>query len=157
MVIGLNHHQKNYINMQLAINQNEGGIGFFTSLFARMQEGGIVIMSMIFISGIIIIFLMFKSLFYLKNNDPKLNKMIILINSIGLFALVAGVFGQLLQLINTLDYLEFKDGVGVGELASGLKFTILSTLFGCLILLISRFITIVLNWLKPHQTGTDNR
>lgn len=150
MVIGLNHHQKNKINMQLAINQYEGGIGFFSLLFARMQEGGIVIMSMIFISGIIILFLMFRSSLYLKNNDPKLNKMIILINSIGLFTLVVGVFGQLLQLINTLDYLEFKGGVGVEELASGLKFTILPTLFGCLILLVSRFITIILNWMKPY-------
>lgn len=137
--------------MKLIINQSKGGIGFFSLLFARMQEGGIVIMSLIFICGLLVLFLMFRGLVQMKNHIQISDKTIILINSIGLFALVAGVFGQLLQLINTLDYLEFKGDVGVEELASGLKFTILPTLFGCLILLMSRFFTIILNWVTLTQ------
>ncbi len=136
--------------MTLATNQNEVQMNFFSWLFARMQEGGIVIMSIVLICGLVVLFLMVRSLFYVKNN-PRLTKMIILINSIGLFALVTGVFGQLLQLINTLDYMEFRDEVRAGELAAGLKFTILPTLFGCFIFLISRLFTITLNWLKPHH------
>ncbi len=137
--------------MTLATNQNEVQMNFFSWLFARMQEGGIVIMSIVLICGLVVFFLMVRSLFYVKTNNPKLSKMIILINSIGLFALVTGVFGQLLQLINTLDYMEFRDEVRAGELAAGLKFTILPTLFGCFIFLISRFFTIMLHWLKPLQ------
>ncbi|MFC2186447.1 MotA/TolQ/ExbB proton channel family protein [Fulvivirgaceae bacterium LMO-SS25] len=137
--------------MNLAISQSVSNLGFISVLFARMQEGGIVIMSLIFICGIAVFSLMVLGLLYLKRNNPKLDKMINLINSIGLFALVAGVFGQLLQLINTLDYLEFKDSVNAQELAGGLKFTILPTLFGCLILLFSRFFTIILHWFKPGK------
>ncbi|MBK6265660.1 MotA/TolQ/ExbB proton channel family protein [Marivirga sp. S37H4] len=137
--------------MVFATNQNEVQINFFSWLFSRMQEGGIVIMSIVLICGFIVLLLTGRSLLYVKNINPKLTKMIILINSIGLFALVAGVFGQLLQLINTLDYLEFRGQVKAEELAAGLKFTILPTLFGCFIFLISRFFTIMLNWLKPHH------
>lgn len=137
--------------MLFATDLNDIQMSFFSKLLERMQEGGIVVMSIVLISGLIALFLFFRSLFFVKNRNPKLNKMIVLINSIGLFALVTGVFGQLLQLINTLDYFEFREVLTAEELASGLKFTILPTLFGCFIFLISRFFTITLNWLKPHN------
>lgn len=105
-------------------------------------------MSLTIICGIIALFLGTRSLFFVKHKSLMIKRNIILINSIGLFALVLGVFGQLLKLIATLDAMHFTEGVQPNELAAGLKFTMLPTLAGCLIFLITRFFTIVLNWLK---------
>lgn len=135
--------------MEATINQTEMQKSFFTVLIDRLEDGGIFIMSFILICGLVTLFLMGRSLLFVKNKNPKLDKMITLINSIGLFSLVLGVYGQLLQLINTLDYMEFSGGLQAIEFAAGLKFSILPTLFGCLIFLFSRFATIILNWLKP--------
>lgn len=122
--------------------------GLFQVLLERMQEGGAFVMFLILICGLLTLFLVVRGVFLIKNKDPKIAKIIILINSIGLFALVLGVFGQLLKLIGTLDYMHFTEGIQPSEFAGGLKFTLLPTLFGCLIFLIARFITIVLNWLS---------
>lgn len=134
--------------MTAVANQQEVQTGFVQVVFERMQEGGLFIMSLILISGLVALFLVARGLFFVKNKNPKIDRSIILINSIGLFALVLGVFGQLLKLISTLDYMEFTEGIQPNEFAGGLKFTMLPTLFGCLIFLITRFSTIMLNALK---------
>lgn len=137
--------------MTNAANQQEIQQGLFPLLFERMQEGGLFIMSLILICGFLILFLMAQSLSFVKNKNPRLTKNIALINSIGLFAFVLGVFGQLLKLISTLDYMDFAEGIQLNEFAGGLKVTILPTLFGCFIFLIARFSTIVLTWLKASE------
>lgn len=134
-----------------AANQQEIQKGLFQIIFERMQEGGLFITSLILICGLLILFLMARSLYIAKNKSPRLSKNIALINSIGLFAFVLGVFGQLLKLISTLDYMDFTEGLQLNEFAGGLKMTFLPTLFGCLIFLIARFSTIVLTWLKASE------
>lgn len=122
---------------------------FFEVLGARFEEGGFFIMMLILSVGILAIILLARGIYFTKKRNPGIIKMIILINSLGLFALVLGVFGQLISLINTLDYLSSFEGTTPRDFADGLKTTMLPTLFGALVFLLTRFSTIVLNFLKP--------
>ena len=123
--------------------------GFFEVVGDRFEEGGFFIMMFIFIVLIIGIFLLVRGIYFAKKRDPKIARTIILLNSIGLFALVLGVFGQLIKLIETLDYLSSFEDTTPRDFAQGLKFTMLPTLFGALVFLFTRFSTIVLNWVRP--------
>lgn len=123
--------------------------GFFEVVGDRFEEGGFFIMMFIFIVLIIGIFLLVRGIYFAKKRDPKIARTIVLLNSIGLFALVLGVFGQLISLIETLDYLSSFDDTTPRDFAQGLKFTMLPTLFGSLVFLFTRFSTIVLNWVRP--------
>jgi len=78
----------------------------------------------------------------IKNDDPK--KAISLIASIGLFTLAWGVTGQIIGLISGFDIIEANDGVSMAVLASGLKISFLSTLFGLVTFLVARLGIIIL-------------
>lgn len=123
--------------------------GFFQEMGGRFEDGGFTIMMLILIVGIIGLALLVKGIWLAKNQDPKIHRNITLINSLGLFALVLGVFGQLLHLINTLDYLSSFEGTTPRDFADGLKMTMLPSLFGAFVFLLTRFSTIVLNFFKP--------
>lgn len=131
------------------VTQQETQISFFQVVSERMQEGGIFFMSLILICGIIILVLAGNGIYKAIYKKSGQSKNILLINSIGLFALVLGIFRQLLQLIETLDAMEYNNVLQLHEITGGLKVTILPTIFGCLILLIARFTTIILQWLHP--------
>lgn len=135
--------------MILLAIQQQTQRGFFEVLNARFEEGGYFTMMSILVVGILAIILLACGIYFTQKRDPRLKKMIILINSLGLFALVLGVFGQLISLIETLDYLSSFEDTSPRDFADGLKFTMLPTLFGALVFLITRFSTIVLNILRP--------
>lgn len=90
-------------------------------------------------------------LLQVKKGKAHSEKRIKLLNSLGLFALVYGVFGQLLGLIDVLDQFSTDIEASVNQLAMGLKFTILSTLLGCFIFLITKVITILLISVQPAK------
>lgn len=129
--------------------QQQAQPGFFELIGDRFEEGGFFIMMFIFIVLILGIFLLVRGIYFASKKDPKIGRTIILLNSIGLFALVLGVFGQLIKLIETLDYLSSFEDTTTRDFAQGLKFTMLPTLFGALVFLCTRFSTIVLNWVRP--------
>ncbi len=127
----------------------------FEVIAARFQEGGSFIMMIILLVGVLGIILLIRGIFFAQKKDPRLKQSIILINSLGIFALVLGVFGQLIKLIYTLDYLSSFEGTTPRDFADGLKVTLLPTLFGVFIFLFTRISTITLNFLKPHlQEGS---
>lgn len=123
--------------------------GIIETIGQRFEEGGFFIMMFIFIVLILGIFLLVRGIYFASKKDPKVARIIILLNSVGLFALVLGVFGQLLQLIETLDYLSSFEDTTPQDFADGLKMTMLPTLFGAFVFLCTRFSTIVLNWVRP--------
>jgi hypothetical protein len=122
---------------------------FFEVISARFHEGGFFIMMLILIVGIVGIILLIRGIYFVRKEHPMVIKMIIIINSLGLFALVLGVFGQLIKLIGVLDYLSFFEDTTPRDFADGLKVTMLPTLFGTFIFLVTRFSTILLNLIKP--------
>ena len=79
-----------------------------------------------------------------KENDKS--KIISLIASVGLFTLVWGVLGQVIGLIGGFDAIEAAGNVSPGMLASGLKISFLTTLFGLIVFLIARLGIIFLIW-----------
>jgi hypothetical protein len=135
--------------MKVLTIQQDSLRSFFEWFGARFQEGGFFIMMLILIVGILGVILLVRGIYFARNEDPRTAKMIIIINSLGLFALVLGVFGQLLKLIGVLDYLSFFEDTTARDFADGLKVTMLPTLFGALIFLVTRFSTIILNLIKP--------
>ncbi|MCM4161476.1 hypothetical protein FHG64_17585 [Antarcticibacterium flavum] len=131
--------------------QQQAQRGFVETIGQRFEEGGFFIMMFIFIVLIIGIFLLVRGIYFARKKDPKIARTILLLNSIGLFALVLGVFGQLISLIEILDYLSSFEDTTPRDFADGLKMTMLPTLFGAFVFLCTRFSTIALNWVRPVQ------
>ena len=59
------------------------------------------------------------------------------IKTIGTFALITGILGQLIGLISAFDAIEQAGGVHGGLLAGGLKVSTIPTVYGILIFMIS--------------------
>lgn len=116
-----------------------------SEVFRKMQEGGVYFMYPALVILIVIIILIFMGFLNLKRDDPKT---ISLISSIGLFALIWGVFGQLLGLFQALNYIQIAGEIPTTVLAGGIKVSMISTIFGAFIFLISRIGIITLTWLK---------
>lgn len=74
-----------------------------------------------------------------------------LIRHIGLLALVLGVFGQLIGLYQAFDAIQEMGSVAPAMLAGGLKVSMISTLYGLLIYIISLLIWFVLKTLKKQH------
>lgn len=66
-----------------------------------------------------------------EDKDPSL------IKSIGLFALVTGVFAQLIGIFSAFQFIEKAGSVTPALLAGGLKVSMITTIYGVLIFLIS--------------------
>lgn len=116
-----------------------------SEFFQIMNEGGAYFMFPALLILIVIIILIAKGFLNLKKDDSKT---LALISSIGLFALIWGVFGQLLGLFQAFDYIQMAGEIPTTVLAGGLKVSMLSTIFGVIIFLISRLGIISLTWLK---------
>lgn len=116
-----------------------------STFLQRMYEGGPYFMFPSLLILIVIVILIVKGFLNLKKDDSKT---LSLISSIGLFALIWGVFGQLLGLLQVFDYIQTAGETPTTVLAGGLKVSMLPTIFGVIIFLISRLGIITLTWLK---------
>ncbi|MCE7990634.1 MAG: hypothetical protein HEP71_01585 [Roseivirga sp.] len=122
----------------------------FTSfVLKKIEEGGPFIMIPLLIIFVICMLISIRSLWLIRKGAERSEKHIKLLNSLGLFALVYGVFGQLLGLVEVLDQFSGEIETSANQLAMGLKFTILSTLLGCFIFLVSKLVTMLLTALQP--------
>jgi len=84
----------------------------------------------------------------------KIDKLSGYIKSLALFTLVFGIFGQILGLVDIFDYLATQNSeIAPAILATGIKITCYSTIYGIVIYLISILITLGLklrlNSVKP--------
>lgn len=116
-------------------------------IFQRLQEGGPYFMYPALLILIVIIILIVKGFL---NLEKKESRTISLISSIGLFALIWGIFGQLLGLFQAFDYIQMSGEVPATVLAGGIKVSMISTIFGVIIFLISRLGIISITWLKKQ-------
>lgn len=116
-----------------------------TSITQLFYEGGIYFMIPSLLLLIFILILITKGVLNLNKEDTKT---ISLISSIGLFALIWGILGQLLGLFQAFDYIQISGEVPATVLAGGIKVSMISTIFGMIIFLISRIGIIILNILK---------
>lgn len=119
-------------------------------LMDKIERGGgpIITGLLLLILGICVL-IAIRGFIQIRKTQKQSEKNIRMLNGLGLFALVYGVFGQLLGLVNILDEFSGSVEVSVGQLAMGLKFTIIPTLLGSIIFLIAKAVTLLLTWLQP--------
>ncbi len=67
------------------------------------------------------------------------------VRSLGLLGFVTGLFGQLMGLYQALSFIQEVGDVSPTMLAGGLKVSIITTLYGILILVISLLLSMVLD------------
>jgi len=86
----------------------------------------------------------------------KITNFIGYIRSVALFALVFGVFSQILGLVDIFDYLANKNSeIAPAILAKGIKITCWTTIYGIIIYMVSILITLGLklriNWVQKPE------
>lgn len=112
-------------------------------IFNLLNEGGAFFMYSLLLMLLISLGILGYS-FAKGDHDGKLLE---LLKSISLFALVFGFLGHMIGLISALDTIESMDGgIYTPMLAAGLKVGLLSPLFGTVIFLIVRLGIIFLIW-----------
>lgn len=114
-------------------------------------EGGIIFMSILTLLFLIILslsVLSFVKALKSKNHASKgLNGFRKQIKSIALFALIFGILGQVLGLVQIFDYLSDSSiGVAASVLAKGIKTTFNPTLYGIGIYLVSILLSMGLDF-----------
>jgi len=85
----------------------------------------------------------------LKNDFKDINesrKKLKYIKSLGLFAFVTGIMGQLLGLYNAFGAIEMAMDISPAILAGGLKVSMITTIYGALIFVISYLLWIILDY-----------
>lgn len=105
------------------------------------NQGGVLFMSILTIVLIVmVVWVVYHTVQYLKSNSGKLETIIRKIGytrSIGLFALVLGIFGQLLGLYQALTVIEQAGDISPALIFGGLKISMIAPIYGMIIFLIS--------------------
>lgn len=99
------------------------------------QMGGMLFMSILTIELVAVIVLAAKNLL---NKQGKTT----MIKSVGLLAMITGVLGQLIGLFSAFEAIQQMGSVSPGMLAGGLKVSMITTIYGAIIYLISILICI---------------
>jgi biopolymer transport protein ExbB/TolQ len=86
-----------------------------------------------------------KDVFVQNENKELLHHQLSYIKSIGLFALITGILGQLIGLFEAFQSIEQMGGVSPAMLAGGLKVSSITTLYGIFIFLLAYLIWFVLD------------
>lgn len=74
------------------------------------------------------------------------------IKSTGLFTLVVGIFGQLIGLYQAFSAIERAGAISPALLAGGLKVSMITTLYGITIFLLSYLIWLGLDYMTQRKT-----
>ena len=114
--------------------------------FDRLNEGGPFFTYPLFLILIIMLILLAQG--FLKKRNVK--KIISLVNSMSLFALVWGFLGHIIGIIVALDTIEVVGDISSSVLVRGLSLTLLTLVFGSSIFLIGRLGTIILTWMQKE-------
>ncbi len=110
-------------------------------LYELHIEGGILFMGVLFILLLSVLVLTAKKAIILFGNsdqpEESLRKGVNEIVQVGLFALVFGIFGQCLGLYSAFVAIQEMGDVSPALLAGGLKVSMITTLYGFFIFLLS--------------------
>ncbi len=104
------------------------------------QGGGLFMNMLTLLLILIIVFFLIR----LMTSDEKWYDVI---NSLGIMALALGVLGQLVGLFTAMQQLEAVGGISPAILAAGFKVSMITTIYGLIIFIISKLFLI----LKPRD------
>lgn len=77
------------------------------------------------------------------------------IKSLGLFALVTGILGQLLGLFNAFSAIEQAMEISPPIMAGGLKVSMITTIYGMLIFLVSYLSWIIIDYIASRKSHAE--
>ena len=108
--------------------------------------GGPLFMSILSITFLVILFLSGRSIYMLYSGSEieGVQKSLFPIIQLGIFAAVFGIFGQCLGLFQAFMAIEAAGDISPAMIAGGLKVSMITTLYGLIILLVSLLIWIIL-------------
>ncbi|MDH5476660.1 MAG: MotA/TolQ/ExbB proton channel family protein [Cyclobacteriaceae bacterium] len=109
-------------------------------MYKLFIEGGIEFMSILSLELLAILFMAVISVMAIitKNRSISQNQHWLgYLKSLGLLALVTGVLGQLVGLFSAFDYIEQVGNVSPKMLFSGIKVSMITTLYGFVIFIVS--------------------
>lgn len=110
-------------------------------------QGGPLFMGVLSILFIVMIAFFAYSIFKYDNgvNKEQALRNISNVKSIGLFALVFGILGQLIGLYTGLSVIEQAGNISPSLLSQGIKISMISTMYGLLIFAVSIVLSLVSN------------
>lgn len=99
------------------------------------QMGGVLFMSILTIELTIVILLAVRGVFRNENSAKS-------VKSVGLLAAITGVLGQLIGLFSAFETIQEMGSVSPSILAGGLKVSMITTLYGLVIYIISLILSL---------------
>lgn len=116
------------------------------------NEGGPFIMSLILICFLASIFFVVKSFINLKKDNHKFFKSLDLVKEFSLLAVVIGVFGSLIGLVEAFDSIEADGNVSLDIFSAGLKVSFLTIIFGTITFIIARIAIVILKMIHKDTS-----
>lgn len=113
-------------------------------------QGGPLFMGILTLNLLVLI--AYCTFYAIKKQSLQTDKPLAYIKQIGLFALVIGVFGQLIGLFQAFEAIQAAGMVSPAMLAGGLKVSMITTLYGVLIYIISFVIWFALSAYRNRNT-----
>ena len=117
-----------------------------SQIIDKVNDGGTFFMYPILFLLVLILVLITKG--FLEKNKSKT---ISLISSIGLFTIAWGFFGQTIGLITAFDAIQLAGDMSMSIIAGGLKISLITTVSGVIVFLISRLGIIILIWMEKEK------
>lgn len=118
-----------------------------TKLF---YEGGPLFMGILTIVFLVLIVVSVYA-FINKQKTAEKEKNLSLIRGVGLFALVTGILGQLIGLYEAFSAIQQVGDVSPAMLASGLRVSMITTLYGMVIFIFSLLIWFAFSFQSPKN------
>ncbi len=117
--------------------------------------GGTLFMSILTILLVLMVtYSLFNLIAILKNNDEeriRIRSRLPHIKSIGLFSIITGILGQLIGLYTAFSVIEKAADISPAMIYGGIKISMITTLYGIIIYLISILIWFVLDLLASKK------
>ncbi len=105
------------------------------------MEGGPVFMGILtlvlLVVGVLTVIGFQKAMTFSGGDFSSIAQSISSIKSVGLFGLIVGIFGQLLGLYEAMKFIAQNESVSPQMLAGGIKVSMISSLYGCLIFMLA--------------------
>lgn len=112
----------------------------------RFNEGGPLMMSLIFICLVLSLYFIIKGFSLIKKDRVKASRMLRLATDSSLLGLVLGFLGSVIGLIVAFDSVEAMGDPDPAIFAGGLKVSLLTATFGLLTFVIARAGILALRW-----------
>lgn len=123
----------------------------FSNVFVeRFKEGGSLFMSLILICLVLSLIFLTLGFIQLKKDNSKSIKMRILASETSILGLVIGFLGSLIGMITAFDAIGSMNDISASIMASGLKVSFLTTVFGSITFILPRIGILILRTLQKE-------